>query len=551
MHWTWGILSASGRNGAPRPISVVASHLLDCHSVRNLTPVLPAHRRVNFWVGLAIASVVVAGVCAALLLTSGSWLTPIAKREILGALQRQYRSDVNIDSLNLTFFPHPHAIGTGLVLRAKDNIDGPPLITLRRFEADASWLGLLFSPHRIRMVTLEGLEIHIARGREKSRQAGDAGRQSAPLLVFEEVAADGTRLEILPRDPGKQPLQFDIYKLSTTSAGIDRPMHYHAQLRNATPPGIIDSTGDFGPWNALDPGETRVTGKYDFANADLGIFRGISGRLSSQGEFQGHLAKIEVKGETDTPDFEVSVGRHLVHLQTSFSATVDGTNGDTLLDSVNAQFGRTTVVARGEIIGEQGVRGKTIVLDAFMKDGDIADVLRLGVKSEPPPMSGRIGFHAKIRIPPGPGDIPDRMELNGQFGITGGRFTNATLEHKLSIISERTRGKTDGAGDSAALSDVGGNFALRYGLVTLSAFAFHIPGAAVRLDGTYGLETERMDFRGTVSTQVRLSQMTTGVKSLLLRLADPLFSRNKAGAVIPIHIGGTRSSPSFGLDIKR
>jgi hypothetical protein len=44
--------------------------------------------------------------------------------------------------------------------------------------------------------------------------------------------------------------------------------------------------------------------------------------------------------------------------------------------------------------------------------------------------------------------------------------------------------------------------------------------------------------------------MTTGLKSKLLRMVDPIFSRNRTGAVIPIHIGGTRSNPTIGLDIK-
>jgi len=496
-----------------------------------------------------VAGVVLAAICGALVLTSGGWLSPIAKREILSALSRQYRSDIDIQSLDLSFLPHPRATGVGLVLREKDHPGIPPLITMQRFEADASWFGLLISPHRIRNLRLEGLEIHIARGQPVT-ESHTPGRQPAPLLVFEEIVADGTRLEVLPQSQDKPPLQFDIYKLSMTGAGIDRPMHYQAQLRNAKPPGIIDATGDFGPWNARDPRETAVTGKYRFSNADLAVFKGISGRLSSNGEFHGRLDKIEVSGETDTPDFEVSVGGHLLHLRTNFSATVDGTNGDTLLHPVNAHFGHTTVVAQGEISGEEGVRGKTILLDATVQDGEIADVLRLGVKSEPPPMNGRIRFHAKIRIPPGAGDIPDRMELHGQFEIVGGRFTNPALEQKLSTISERTRGKTEGPVESAS-SDFNGGFVLREGLLTLTGFAFHIPGATVRLDGTYGLKSEELNFHGTVATEVRLSQMTTGVKSLLLKMVDPIFSKNRAGAVIPIHIGGTRSAPKFGLSIGR
>ncbi|MGD0360589.1 MAG: AsmA-like C-terminal region-containing protein [Bryobacteraceae bacterium] len=519
--------------------------------MRNQTPNSSVRGR-KLWFGALAGFTLLAVICGTLVLTAGTWLTPIAKREMLAALKRQYRSEVEIGSLDISFSPHPHAKGTGLVFRAVDQVGGPPLITLRGFDADTSWLGLLLAPHRIGKVRLDGLEIHIVRGGPPHERGGPgSAKAAAPDLIFEQVVADGTVLQILPRDTGKQPLIFDIYRLSLTSGGAGLPMHYRAQLHNARPPGTIDANGDFGPWNAADPGETGVTGKYRFAKADLSVFRGISGQLSSDGEFHGKLDRIEVNGETDTPDFEVSVGGHRMRLRTTFSATVDGTNGDTLLHPVNARFGRTTVVAQGGIIGQPGVRGKTVMLDATLQDGDVADVLRLGVKSEPPPMKGRIRFQARIRIPPGPADIPDRLELKGQFAIAGGRFTNADLERKLSTVSERTQGKTDGNGESAALSDFSGTFTLRGGLVTLAGFSFRIPGATVRLDGTYGLKSEALDFRGSVATEVRLSQMTTGVKSVLLRAVDPLFSRNRKGAVIPIHIGGTRSNPSFGLRLGR
>jgi hypothetical protein len=47
----------------------------------------------------------------------------------------------------------------------------------------------------------------------------------------------------------------------------------------------------------------------------------------------------------------------------------------------------------------------------------------------------------------------------------------------------------------------------------------------------------------------KLSQTTTGFKSLLLKAVDPFFKKGTKGAVLPIKIGGTRESPSFGLDL--
>jgi hypothetical protein len=78
-----------------------------------------------------------------------------------------------------------------------------------------------------------------------------------------------------------------------------------------------------------------------------------------------------------------------------------------------------------------------------------------------------------------------------------------------------------------------------------------VPGVQVALRGTYGLIDEKMDLHGTAQLDVKLSQTTRGFKSFLLKALDPLFSKNGKETVLPIHIGGTRSEPSFGLDLKK
>jgi hypothetical protein len=49
--------------------------------------------------------------------------------------------------------------------------------------------------------------------------------------------------------------------------------------------------------------------------------------------------------------------------------------------------------------------------------------------------------------------------------------------------------------------------------------------------------------------QAKLSQTTTGVKSFFLKAVDPFFQGQKAGAVLPIKITGSKDNPSFGLDL--
>ena len=100
------------------------------------------------------------------------------------------------------------------------------------------------------------------------------------------------------------------------------------------------------------------------------------------------------------------------------------------------------------------------------------------------------------------------------------------------------------------VSDLRGRFTLDGGVMRLPSLNFAVPGAEVRLAGRYGLESEALAFEGTVRLQARASEMTTGVKSLLLKMVDPLFARKDAGTVLPIQITGTRSEPKFGVDVK-
>jgi hypothetical protein len=49
--------------------------------------------------------------------------------------------------------------------------------------------------------------------------------------------------------------------------------------------------------------------------------------------------------------------------------------------------------------------------------------------------------------------------------------------------------------------------------------------------------------------KAKLSQTTTGMKSFLLKFADPLFSKGGNGAVVPIKITGSVQHPHYGLEL--
>jgi hypothetical protein len=93
-----------------------------------------------------------------------------------------------------------------------------------------------------------------------------------------------------------------------------------------------------------------------------------------------------------------------------------------------------------------------------------------------------------------------------------------------------------------------GHFQLAGGVAKFSRLEFSVPGARVQLQGTFGLDSQALDFVGTVSLQATVSQLVTGVKSVLLKPLDPFFARNGAGIVVPVRITGTRDSPSFEVE---
>jgi hypothetical protein len=90
---------------------------------------------------------------------------------------------------------------------------------------------------------------------------------------------------------------------------------------------------------------------------------------------------------------------------------------------------------------------------------------------------------------------------------------------------------------------------LRDGRLRLPDLRFKVRGAEVRLAGQYTLRGEALDFEGDLRLDARLSQTTTGFKSVLLKIIDPFFRRHGAGTVLPIRVEGTVAEPKFGLDV--
>lgn len=490
----------------------------------------------------------------------GPWLISRANRLLRAkaaqTLRNRFDSEVEIRELQLSVFPRLKLAAKGVVMRYQGRRDIPPLISIDRLEAEGGMVGLLSVKPHVRSLRLEGLAIHVPpRSKEERARAKSEGRRkdAAPYasVVVEKIVADGAHLEILPREPGKQPLVFEIHALEMREVSLDRPAQFKARLSNPKPHGEIETAGLFGPWQGSSPGDTPLNAKYTFSNADLSTFKGIGGMLSSKGDFHGVLERIEVDGETDTPDFYLSISGNRIPLHTQFHSIVDGTNGNTWLLPVHAKLQGSSFDAKGGVVRVAGVKGRDISLDVLMPGGRLEDLLRLAVKSVQPVLTGTIRLKTRLEIPPGDVDVIEKLRLKGEFSIQNAHFTSVDVRERLRGLSRRAQGAPKDETAGSSVSSMNGQFRLRDGVASFSDLSFELEGAAIRLAGEYSLRSEKLEFYGAMHMDAKISQATTGFKAFLLKAVDPFFSDGKQGALIPIKITGTRSAPAFGLDLSR
>jgi hypothetical protein len=476
---------------------------------------------------------------------------PVLQARLVETLNDQLDAEVEIQSFAVDSFPTLRIYGENLKLRLKGQQQPAPFIEIRHFEVAGGLFGLLRKQRRFTSVELAGLRITIP---PRTRDDKEAGKRTAsavdegPVLIDHVVSSDA-QLIIVPKDPRKEPKIWAIHHLDLESVGFNRAMPFTATLTNPIPKGEIATQGTFGPWVKGDPGLTPVGGKYNFNRADLNTIKGIGGILSSIGDFSGHLEEIEVKGTTSTPDFSIDVGGSPVPLETRFHAVVDGTNGNTYLKRVDATLEQTKIEAAGAIESQPGVKGRRVNLDVKIPDGRIHDVLRLAVKAKKPVMIGQLALQAKLLLPPGPGPVSDRLDLDGRFVLENTHFTDPAVQEQIAMLSRRAQGKKPTDPIGKINSDMRGRFTLRDGILRLNPLGFDVPGADIELRGIYGLRSEQVDFKGTLMMDASISKAAGGgIKGFFLKPFDPLFRKKGKGAVLPITIKGPREKPKFGLE---
>src|SRR5688572_4319679 len=353
--------------------------------------------------------VVFAGAIALFLLWFGQSTTWVRDR-VVAALNERFASQVELGSLQLSLLPRPRASGTGLIFRHNGRTDVPPLITIGAFDANASVVGLVGRPVRLREANISSLDIYIPRrARPPDPQPEEPNidelqaRRAPPDLpphpvhpaapssiVIDRVVSRSARLEIPSARPGRLSRIFEIHDLALDGVGRREAWRFQAGITNPIPRGRVETNGTFGPWDEDEPDFTPLSGQYTFSNADMDAIRGIGGILSSVGTYRGVRQRIEGEGQAEIPDLSLDIAGQSVPLSTTFTAVVDGTNGDTWIERAESRIAQSTVVASGAVVRTEDVRGRGIVLDVQVTAGRIEDLLRLAVKADQPPLLGRV-----------------------------------------------------------------------------------------------------------------------------------------------------------------
>ena len=310
---------------------------------------------------------------------------PTLRAMVIETLSTRFKSKVELDDFHVSLLKGLQVSGAGLRIFGETDPNNyepgfQPIINVAQFWFHMGIRDLFRSPAHVDTVFVKGLQLNLPPREHRSEMNKMKPKGGKIKIIVDELICDRAQLIVNTLRLGKLPLEFDIENLKMTRVGPGFPMHFDANLTNPKPVGQIHSSGLFGPWQPDSPRDTPVSGIYSFAHADLGTINGLGGILSSTGKYTGILDKIVVDGATDTPDFRIAISGHSVPLHTDFHAVVDGTSGDTYLQSVKARLLSSWLVANGSVVRMKDPDGHRVELEVVIEKGKIDDLLRLAIE---------------------------------------------------------------------------------------------------------------------------------------------------------------------------
>jgi hypothetical protein len=571
-------------------------------------------------------------VVAAVLSIVARRFEPFIRERIVAGLQQRFHTHVELADFHVSVHHGQQgewgmwATGSGLRIWPphREGSDHPlavgskPLIDLGEFSFHVPLRYETMQRLHIGEVRLKNLAIEVPPRSQRDKQASEsamdlqAGPTNGPgqppeqvqtseqpgtleSLSVDRVICEEADLTLETDKPDRAPLDFKISHLTLMHFAAGKAMDFEAELTNPKPKGAIETSGSFGPWILADPGESAVNGKYRFEHADLSVFNGIAGILSSNGTYAGTLRQMAVDGESDVPDFRLTSFGNAAPLHARFHARVDGTDGDTWLEPVDATLGSSHFTTRGKVVlllppaaeaqpaalsasaadqvTDKPAAGKQVAASAVTADprstlarqgrlidlkvevdrGDLNDFTRLVNRSSTPMLTGTVAATAALHIPPGDEPVELRMKLDGHFKLTDAQFTSPKIQDRVEELSLRGQGRPDAlkTTDSKTIrSEMEGSFHVDHGNIALPDLHYGVPGADITVNGTYALDG-KLKFEGTARMEATVSQMVGGWKGFLLKPVDRYFRKDGSGTLVPIHVRGSRDAPEIGIDFGR
>ncbi len=482
---------------------------------------------------------------AAALLLAGFARAGFVRARASALLSARLGLDVTIDRTGLSLLPRPRLWASGVVFREPHHTDRPPLVAVDRLTVDAGPVSLL--TQHFGLVRVDGLRIAVPPIGSGGTFGGSAPPGRTPLRI-DHVRVREACLEFTAARADQDPLVFVIHALEVDDLGPGQAMPFRASLVNPVPKGELTMTGSVGPIRLDDPPRTPLSGRYELTHADLASVNGLGGTVASTGAFHGVLAEIDVEGQADVPDFSLELGGRAVPLAATFDATVDATTGTTRLSRVQGSRLDTAVNASGAVISLPGVDGYSVRFEVEVPQGRIEDVLSLAIHSPQPLLLGDVSLRGSMALPYGDTPVASRLRLEGQFGVEAETLRVQALAEGLQTHSDRAQGhqaQRETAEPDRVLRNVSGRFVLDRGVTTLHDISFTMPGALMKLDGTYTLASTALDFSGSIRVDASVSQLVGGFKSVFLKPFDFMFRRGNAGSVLSVRLTGTPADPRF------
>ncbi len=342
---------------------------------------------------------------------------PFTKNAATAGLREESGKSVRIGAFHLTLSPLGY-VAENISLSSEPSSTGKPELTVRKLVVIARLFDVVLMRKRIDRVSIIGLRATLPTEGASGGKPGPPRFSEVGQLQFEDALI---RFRSFESDP--DPLALAVKNLTFKDMSRSRSGSFAADLSINKPQGAVRVSGQIGPWDWKQIGETRISGSFSIPHADLASFGGIGGVMNASGRFSGSLRRVMCDGSATVPDFQISRTRHSVDLSTTYRATIDGLNGDVTLNTAESHFGRTIIDSKGFMKSDGQSAGKVASLRLSIEEGQIGDVLLLFTRAPQPSIAGTVDLRLNVELPPGPLAFLERLTFNGDFGIDRGRFT--------------------------------------------------------------------------------------------------------------------------------